>query len=167
MDLIELKNEDIGLFKKQIQKTFQKAYESNYGPYDNLALPDEELEESFSKEGCHAYNVVDENEIVGGVIVNINEKTNCNKLDFLFVNSDIQGKGLGQAIWREIESKFPDTKVWETTTPYHDKRNINFYVNKLGFQIVEYYNDYHPNLENPIENYALREGLFRFEKRID
>ncbi len=35
--------------------------------------------------------------------------------------------------------------VWETGTPYFERRNIHFYVNKCGFHIVEYYNEKHPD----------------------
>ena len=37
-----------------------------------------------------------------------------------------------------IEEKYPETKIWETCTPYFEKRNIHFYVNKCKFHIVEY-----------------------------
>ena len=37
-----------------------------------------------------------------------------------------------------IEKLHPKTKVWETCTPYFEKRNIHFYVNKCKFQIVDY-----------------------------
>ena len=33
---------------------------------------------------------------------------------------------------------YPNTKAWGTCTPYFDKRNIHFYVNKLKFKIVKY-----------------------------
>ena len=42
-----------------------------------------------------------------------------------------------------IEALYPETKVWETCTPYFEKRNIHFYVNKCGFHIVEFYNEHH------------------------
>ncbi|WP_428995805.1 GNAT family N-acetyltransferase [Methanobrevibacter woesei] len=72
------------------------------------------------------------------MIVETNEKTQHNHLDFLFVRTSGQNKGIGQKIWEEIETLYPNTKIWETCTPYFDKRNIHFYVNKLGFHIVEF-----------------------------
>lgn len=47
-------------------------------------------------------NLDENNEIVGGVIVTINEN-NHNYLDFLFVKVGVQSKGIGQTIWKEIE----------------------------------------------------------------
>ena len=44
-------------------------------------------------------------------------------------------------MWDEIEKMHPYTKVWETCTPYFEKRNIHFYVNKCGFHIVEFWNE--------------------------
>lgn len=41
-------------------------------------------------------------------------------------------------MWDEIEKLHPNTEVWETCTPYFEKRNIHFYVNKCKFHIVKY-----------------------------
>lgn len=41
------------------------------------------------------------------------------------------------------------TIVWEVVTPYFEKRNIHFYVNKCGFQIVEFYHMKHPDPNAP------------------
>lgn len=75
-------------------------------------------------------------------------------------------------IWRAIEEKYPETKVWELVTPYFEKRNINFYVNKCGFKIVEFFNEYHDNsfdeyndkLKTKDSSYEFKEEFFRFEK---
>ena len=58
--------------------------------------------------------------------------------------------------------------MWETVTPYFEKRNIHFYVNRCGFQIVEFYNSHHPDpneLEEDDEA-ALddMDGMFCFRK---
>ena len=167
MRLVELKSEDVGLFKKYLQEAFQHAYESIYGKSEELVLPEEDIDKSLDNEGCHAYEAVGEDgEILGGIIVNIDEKTKHNHLDFLFVRVGVQSKGIGQAIWDEIEDKFPDAEIWETCTPYFDKRNIHFYVNKLGFHIVEYYHEGHQDPNDPIDNFSLNEGMFRFEKKL-
>lgn len=55
-------------------------------------------------------------------------------------------------IWNEIETLYPDTKIWETYTPYFEKRNIHFYVNKCGFRVVEFFNPRHPAEWNRNEN---------------
>ena len=58
-------------------------------------------------------------------------------------------KGIGYAAWQEVERLYPDTKVWETCTPYFETRNIHFYVNKCGFHIVEFFNSHHPDPHDP------------------
>ncbi|MGN1311035.1 MAG: hypothetical protein ACI4VP_05005 [Clostridia bacterium] len=52
----------------------------------------------------------------------------------------------------------------ETCTPYFDKRNIHFYVNRLEFHIVEYFNEKHPDTNRPQDCYEEDDGMFRFEK---
>lgn len=49
-------------------------------------------------------------------------------------------------------------------TPYFDKRNIHFYVNRCGFQIVEFFHPYHPDRYRSDDGKGLDE-MFRFEKR--
>ena len=63
--------------------------------------------------------------------------------------------------------------VWETVTPYFEKRNIHFYVNRCGFHIVEFYNSHHPDPPDPETGEENRydgddgfDGMFRFEKRM-
>ncbi len=89
------------------------------------------------------YRIVVDGEMVGGVAVKINSETQHNELDLLFISRLVQGKGLGQRVWQWIEARYPETKQWETHTPYFDKRNIHFYVNCCGFSIVEFFCKYH------------------------
>lgn len=105
-----------------------------------------------------------ENELVGGVVVQIDLETKRNSLDLLFVDGNHKGKGLGLNIWQAIEQAYPDTEVWETHTPHFEVRNIHFYVNKCGFQIVEFFNPAHPMEHVP--DFPDAELFFRFEKRM-
>lgn len=166
MKLIELRNEDIKTFKKLMQEAFQYGYESTCGKDDSLVLPEEDIDNSLNNPKCKSYEMIDEKgNILGGAVVEINED-NINHLDFLFVTVGIQSKGIGQAIWREIENLYPNTKVWETCTPYFDKRNIHFYVNKLKFRIVAYYNKKYPDPNRPEDAYDEDDGMFEFKKEM-
>ncbi len=106
---------------------------------------------------------------MGGVVLNINTDTQYNSLDLFFIYPESHNKGLGQKSWRAIEATYPETKVWTTVTPYFEKRNINFYINKCGFHIVEFYNKFHP--EKNYEVNGIEDGIdsneddfFKFEK---
>ena len=72
------------------------------------------------------------------------------------------------AAWCAVEKLHPEVKVWETVTPYFEKRNIHFYVNRCGFHIVEFFNSHHPDPNDPDVseqmNEQFPEGMFRFEK---
>ena len=41
----------------------------------------------------------------------------------------------------------------------------HFYINRLGFHAVEFFNEYHPDPNMP-EQFDQEDGLFRFEKRM-
>ena len=69
-----------------------------------------------------AYRIREDGRIVGGLVLQINEKTHHNHLDLLFVSPNAHSKGIGTAAWKCVESLYPETKVWETCTPYFEKR---------------------------------------------
>ena len=171
--LIPLQDDDREQFIKDNQEAF------NYGALEEFGLRDnhfEEDEEIISREtiersidGGEAYRIMDGNEKVGGVVINVNGERG--ELDLLFVSPYSHSKGIGYAAWREIEKLHPEIKVWETVTPYFEKRNIHFYVNRCGFHIVEFYNSHHPDINNPDNlndsiDEQFPEGMFRFEKKM-
>ena len=127
-------------------------------------MSEKEIDECLEKRNSHAYVMKNNDDMLGGVIVEINEKTQRNELVLLFVTVSSQNKGIGQKIWNEIESLYPNTKIWETCTPYFDKRNIHFYVNRLGFHIVEFFNEKNPEPDCDINHPMADEEMFRFEK---
>jgi len=65
---------------------------------------------------------------VGGVVLKINTETKHNELELLFVSPDAHSKGIGYSAWKAVEALHPETEVWETYTPYFEKRNIHFYI---------------------------------------
>ena len=156
-----------------MQEAFQKGAEAAFGSITEEILPESHINASLSKPGSIAYKAVRNGEMIGGAIVQINPATHHNHLDFLYVKHGTQGSGVGLAIWNAIEQMHPDTLVWETGTPYFEKRNIHFYVNKCGFHIVEYFNDYHPEPHSEKEDMpdchdttGFEHGFFRFEKHM-
>ena len=105
--------------------------------------------------------------MMGGAVVVIDEKTQHNHLDFLYVKYGAQTKGIGLSIWNAVEKLHPDTKIWETCTPYFEKRNIHFYVNKCGFHIVEFLNEKNPGKDTPEDFIGDGgEGMFVFKKEM-
>lgn len=83
------------------------------------------------------------------------------ELELLFIDPKYHNQGIGQATWKEIERIYPNVKVWETFTPGYEKRNIHFYINKLGFQIVKYFNEKHIDPNHPSAS-----DFFKFRKII-
>ena len=112
-----------------------------YGAMEEFGMRDDHLEEdgeiisrgtierSIDAPDSEAYRIVYEGKKVGGVVLQIDQKTHRNHLDLLFVSPDAHGKGIGYGAWQAIEALHPETEVWETCTPYFEKRNIHFYIN--------------------------------------
>ena len=155
----------------------QEAF--NYGALEEFGLRDDHFEEGdqiISRrtiEMCidsgEAYRIVLRGEKVGGVI--ISTEKDRGELEIIFVSPKVHSKGIGYAAWCEVEKLHPEVRVWGTVTPYFEKRNIHFYVNRCGFHIVEFYNSHHADPNDPecgehdIDD-QFPDGMFRFEKRI-
>ena len=161
---LELAKEDeLPKFKKDLQESFSVAVIEEFGSLDDGPIPsDKEIEESFNAPGAAIYHILLNGVKIGGTVVCIDEKTQHNSLHLLFINKGKGGKGIGYKAWKAIEEKYPETKVWETHTPYFEKRNIHFYVNKCGFKIVEYTSEKYHNPHG--EDLPSGEDFFRFEK---
>ena len=165
VELILMSEDDIVEFKKNIQYAFQKGFEDVFGKCEEIVLPEKDIDHSLNSEGAVAYKAVVDEETVGGVIVTINTNTKHNHLELLYVKSDVQGRGIGKTIWFAIENLYPDTKVWETCTPYFERRNIHFYVNVCGFHITEFFNENHPMPDTPEDFIGDgNKGMFAFQK---
>lgn len=153
----------------------QEAF--RYGATEEFGMRDDHFEEEGEIISCatiekaisegEAYRILCDGEVVGGAVVRVNGDKG--DLDLLFVSLHIHSKGIGYAAWCEIEQMYPQVSVWETVTPYFEKRNIHFYVNRCGFHIVEFFNSHHPDPNDPdtqADN-LMNDGMFRFEKRMN
>lgn len=160
--------EQKSLFISEIQEAFQESYEREFGKYEKTILPTEDIEESFNADGSEAYIAEMNGKRVGGAIIVTDEKAGFVSLHLLYVKTDMQNRGCGCMIWNALEKLHPEAELWETHTPYYDKRNLHFYINRCGFKIVEFFN---PNHRDPHQkgessgNIPPEHDLFfRFEK---
>lgn len=159
---------DAKQFKIDAQEAFQKGFEEYFGKSDCQILPERDIENSLESQGAIAYKAVLEGTIVGGAVVVLDIERKHGSLDLLYVRPEIQGKSVGKRIWQEIERRHPEVKVWETFTPYFDKRNIHFYLNVCKFHIVEFYHSRHPDPATP--NDFIGDGgtgMFKFRKEVE
>ena len=165
--LVTIIDEDLNQYKADMQEAFQNGFEDVFGKTEDIILPEKDIDNSLNQKSSVAYKAVVDGEMVGGAVVVIDEKTQHNHLDFLYVKCGIHSKGIGKAMWDEIERLHPETKVWETCTPYFEKRNIHFYVNKCGFHIVEFLNEKNPGLDMPEDFIGDGgQGMFVFRKQM-
>ena len=155
----------------------QEAF--NYGALEEFGLRDDHFEEDgeiisretieASIDGGEAYRIMQDGRPVGGVIIKVDGERG--DLNILFVSPRVHSRGIGYAAWCAVERLHPEVTVWETVTPYFEKRNIHFYVNRCGFHIVEFYNSRHPDPDDPDMTEELDgqfpDGMFRLEKRIE
>ena len=170
--LVPLSLADREQFILDNQEAFNYGALEEFGPRDDRYEEDEQIisretiEQSIN--GGEAYRIMQDGKPVGGVI--IKTEGDHGDLEIFFVSPKVHSKGIGYAAWCAVERMHPEVKVWETVTPYFEKHNIHFYVNRCGFHIVEFYNSHHPDPNDPDmteeTNEQFPEGMFRFEKRM-
>ena len=166
--LTRLSEEHTIAFKEEMQEAFQHGFEAYIKDAEETnqwqVLPDKDFYLSLEAEGAEAYEAISEDgQRVGGAIIIANGT--MGELAFLYVKVGVQSKGIGQAIWKAIEAMHPEVEVWETCTPYFDRRNIHFYINRCGVHAVEFFNEHHPDPNMP-EQFDQEDGLFKFEKKL-
>ena len=157
-----LKDDDRERFIRDNQEAFR------YGATEEFGLRDDHFEEpgeiisretiERSIDGGTAYRIMKDGRPVGGAIVSVTGDRG--DLQILFVSPEEHSKGIGYEAWCAIERAYPQVRVWETCTPYFEKRNIHFYVNRCGFHITAFFHGRHRDPNSPDDD----DEMFHFEK---
>lgn len=175
ISLAPLQENDREQFIKDNQWAFRYGAQIEFGMRDDRTEEGSEvisrgtIERSIDGEHAETYRIVQNGKNVGGVVLSIDKKAGKGELELLFVNPESHSKGIGKAAWQAVERLYPEIRVWETITPYFEKRNIHFYVNSCGFQIVEFWNKYHhgPAIPEEInEDWSEDDEMFVFRKMM-
>ncbi|WP_373566983.1 GNAT family N-acetyltransferase [Campylobacter sp. CS_ED1] len=103
-------------------------------------------------------------------MLKIDKQAKFGELELLFISPNFHSKGIGKKAWQEIEKMHPEIKIWQTCTPYFEKRNIHFYLHSCGFKIIEFYNKFNkdPNFKAEFDENGneICHEMFLFEKII-
>ena len=163
IQLIPLEENDRERFIKDNQEAFRYGALEEFGCRNECFEEEGEIISRRTIEQCidegEAFRIVHEGNIAGGCV--IKTEYDRGELELLFVSPDVHSRGIGSAAWCAIEEMHPEVTVWETVTPYFEKRNIHFYVNRCGFHIVEFYNEHN---RDPHDTEDELFEMFRFEK---
>ena len=156
--------------KELLNSVPQRNLEWDHFEEDGEIISRKTIEDSIDSKNAKTYRIILDNKKIGVVVLKIDEKNKKGELELLFINLEIHSKGAGYSTWLMIEKMYPEIEIWETLTPYFEKRNIHFYINKFGFQIVDYYHKYHPLPKRPHDQ-DKKDGeeefeMFRFQKII-
>ena len=171
----KIRLEDVGKsdwreFKTQAQRALTAAVAEKFGFRGRVPL-EEDFRELLKKQGLHLKFFVEGTEKIGGAAVLSDEETRRCFVELFFLREEFQGRGLGVAAWKALERAFPRTRLWKLCTPYFEKRNIHFYVNKCGFRITEFVNARHRSSDENCncpdgEEGPWRDELLVFEKQM-
>ncbi|MDW6092122.1 GNAT family N-acetyltransferase [Vibrio rhizosphaerae] len=139
-------------FRDQLKSAFSDAAAKEFGPHHGKPIPTtEDIWSSFQVANTAIYHLLYQGEPVGGAVLLLNEDTQHHSLEWFFIDLAYHNQGLGLAAWQAIEAAYPATQVWHTATPYFEKRNVSFYLNKCGFHITAFHNRYYPDTHFPAD----------------
>lgn len=175
IELVPLQQDDREQFIKDNQWAFKYGAQQEFGMRNERYEEGDEIisrttiEQSIDSANAEAYRIVKDGQKVGGLVLRIDSEEGKGELELLFVQPEAHSKGIGQAAWQAVEAMHPEVRVWETITPYFEKRNIHFYVNRCGFHIVEFWNKHQlgPAVpESEAGNWDENDEMFVFRKVI-
>lgn len=174
--LLPLTGEDREQFILDNQEAFKFGAVEEFGLRDDHCeeegeiISRETIEQTLDLPTAEAYRIWLDGRKVGGLVLQIDRQTHHNHLDLLFVSPREHSRGIGYGAWQAVEALHPETEIWETCTPYFEKRNIHFYINKCGFQAAEFFCRWHKDPGEPemSEEEAMGgpDEMFRFIKRM-
>lgn len=159
---------ELELFRREMKKSFEQGILDRFGDISFAPIPPEnEVDKAVKDISSDVFIITVDHIPAGGTIIK-KEKNKKYSLDLLFIFREFHNKKIGSAAWQAIEEYYPDAELWETHTPYFDRRNIHFYVNKCNFKIVEFYCDAHREEHDLTEEFKDKNssGFFRFEKKM-
>ena len=159
---------ELELFRREMKKSFEQGILDRFGDISFAPIPPEnEVDEAVKDTSCDVFIITADHIPAGGTIIK-KEENKKYSLDLLFIFREFHNKKIGSAAWQAIEEYYQDAELWETHTPYFDRRNIHFYVNKCNFKIVEFYCEAHREEHDLTEEFKDKNssGFFRFKKKM-
>ena len=158
---------EIEFFRKKMIESFRSGVIERFGNADAAPIPPEDdLLQSSKNANTDIWAILLDGVPAGAAVISKNDAAAKYSLDLLFIFKEFINKRIGSKTWQLIEAAYPDAEIWETHTPYFERRNIHFYVNKCGFKIVEFFNESHRGEHDLTEEFkdVNTSGFFRFEK---
>ena len=167
LELKKIEPQKIEFFQRKMVESFRCGVMDRFGNIDAAPIPPEDdLLQSAKKTNTDLWAIMLDGVPAGATVICKDAAMGKYSLDLLFVFREFINKQIGFKAWQLIEATYPEAKIWETHTPYFERRNIHFYVNKCGFNIVEFFNESHREEHDLTEEFKdiNTSGFFRFEK---
>ena len=166
IQLRKLQRHEAELFRQEMKNSFEQGVLDRFGDLAAAPIPSgDEVDEALKDPAFDIFIITADDLPAGGTIIK-KEAGGKYSLDLLFIFKNFLNQHIGTAAWQAIEKNYPDAVLWETYTPYFERRNIHFYLHKCGFRIVEFFSEFHREEHDLTEEFKdiNTSGFFRFEK---
>ena len=136
LELKKIKLQEIEFFQQKMVESFRSGVMDRFGNIDAAPIPPEDdLSQSLKRANTDLWAIMLDGVPAGATVISKDAAMGKYSLDLLFIFKEFINKRMGFKAWQLIESTYPDARIWETHTPYFERRNIHFYVNKCGFKL--------------------------------
>ena len=168
LELKKIELPELGFFQQKMVESFQSGVLERFGELSAAPIPPEDdLSRCSQNKNCDLRAVILDGVPAGAAVISKVDTNGKYSLDLFFIFKEYINNKIGFKTWQLIEKTYPEAKLWETHTPYFERRNIHFYVNKCGFKIVEFFSESHREAEHDLTEEFKdinTSGFFRFEK---
>ena len=111
--LVPIDPTDRNQFVLDNQETFKYGATEEFGMRDDHFEEDGEIisrdtiEHAIDEPNAETSRIVNDGQVVGGVVIRIDKETLRGDLDLLFVSPHVHSRGIGHAAWCEVERMHP------------------------------------------------------------
>ena len=168
LELKKIDLREIEFFQRKMAESFQSGVLERFGDLSAAPIPPkDDLSQSLKRANTDLWAIMLNGVPAGATVISKDAAMGKYSLDLLFIFKEFINKRIGFKAWQLIEATYPEAKIWETHTPYFERRNIHFYVNKCSFKIVEFFHESHWEIEHDLTEEFKdinTSGFFRLEK---
>ena len=155
LEILPLEPGDVDALTQVMARSFDDDSRRHLG-VEKGGPPGYDTGEFLREHGLHqrsrAFKAILDGEPVGAVIV-FPSSSGDHVLGCIFTEPQMQRRGIGQALFRHVETAFP-ARSWTLETPGFARSNHGFYTDRCGFRKIDERPD--PEGDGP---------MFVFEKR--
>ncbi|MBS9338120.1 hypothetical protein G6R29_00515 [Fructobacillus sp. M2-14] len=162
-----LKEDDYDLFRRTLQAAYRYSIPRHYGefmPIDLLTPEEQEITDFLQAKRTSSIVAKSNGAIIAGItFLTKGDQVVVGTPIYLFTAPAFQNTGIVSKFFLKMSKQFHDIDLWEMNIYSGDHELVNLFVNRCGFEIIEFLNPHHRkegDNSSSDSNYVLRKDNF-------